>query len=299
MVVLFCWFFAPLDTWAQETLTATETQTETETATPTQVKLVVSLSGNAPYSVTSAPTGISCASGSGPVTALFDVGTAVTLTSVSTNPDSFADEWLLDGGSTDDYTATYTVTMDMDHTVTAQYDINGLFLFPNGGAVTGTIGSPAQDFSCLGSGLGTDYYCLQPTDPNSPVTLYANSSDGSFFTYWDVTGATDTTEIRTDNPLVVQRQNLNILNITAYWNPYTVTPVWTKTATPTATETPSFTATPVFTDTSTITNTPTPTMTLTFTEILTSTSTSTPTVTPTPTWTGTATETLTSTDTPT
>jgi hypothetical protein len=146
-----------------------------------RASLSVVLAGNGTGTVNSAPAGISCGGSCG---ATYEAGTTVVLTAQPAPGSTFAG-W---SGAECSGTATCTVVMDADRTVTALFTAAGVRLtVVKAGSGTGTVLSDPSGIDC-----GTR--CTSGFDLGATVTLRATAAPGSTFTGWSGAGCSGTAE---------------------------------------------------------------------------------------------------------
>ena len=141
--------------------------------------LSVALAGTGAGSVSSSPAGINCGTD---CTETYPAGTTVTLTAAPINGSSFAG-WT-GGGCTG--TASCTVTLTADTTITARFDRPTFSLtVSRSGGGAGAVNSNPAGITC-----GVD--CAETYPSGTVVTLTAAPNSGSFFAGWSGGGCTGT-----------------------------------------------------------------------------------------------------------
>jgi len=140
--------------------------------------LTVTLAGNGSGTVTSSPTGVSCA---GTCAASFVSGTSITLTASASQGSAFAE---FSGGCIS-VAVTCSLTITGNTTVTATFTPLFTLTVTAAGTGTGTVISSPTGIAC-----GTD--CVESYVSGKTVTLTATPSSGSIFSGWSGGGCIGT-----------------------------------------------------------------------------------------------------------
>ena len=163
-------------------ITINAAATVTATFNKLRYTLTATKAGAGTGTVTSAPTGISCTAACATQGALFDTGTAVTLTAAPAANATFAG-WS-GGGCTGTGPCTTTVTANT--TVTATFTLNSYVLtVVKAGNSTGTVSSNPPGIDC-----GVD--CTETYLATTPVVLTAVPDANTTFAGWTGGGCTGT-----------------------------------------------------------------------------------------------------------